>query len=238
MRIVQAKAIYQLTFFPRLFPVNCYLVEEAAGLTLIDAAMPFSVKGILKAAQTIGKPITNIVLTHAHSDHVGALDGLKEALPNVPVLLSKRESRILAGDFSLDPDEAQLPLKGGLPTKIRTRADATLQAGDLVGSLLVLDSPGHTPGSISLLDTRSNSLITGDAFQTRGGIAVSGQLRPSFPFPALATWNKQAALESAKSLISYKPSLLAAGHGKMLTDPVSAMQSAIEAAERHLNSKQ
>lgn len=65
-------------FYAEIFPVNCYLVEEESELTLVDAALPFSVKGILKAAESIGKPITRIVLTHAHGDHIGALDGLKK----------------------------------------------------------------------------------------------------------------------------------------------------------------
>jgi glyoxylase-like metal-dependent hydrolase (beta-lactamase superfamily II) len=73
MRIRQYGTVYQLTFLPRAFPINCYLVEEDTELTLIDAGMPFSSKGILKAAEKIGKPITRIVLTHGHEDHVGAL---------------------------------------------------------------------------------------------------------------------------------------------------------------------
>ena len=52
-------------------------MEEEAGLTLIDAALPYSAKGILQA-EKIGKPITKIVLTHAHDDHIGALDALKK----------------------------------------------------------------------------------------------------------------------------------------------------------------
>ncbi|MES9793628.1 MBL fold metallo-hydrolase, partial [Priestia megaterium] len=38
--------LYQLTFLPRFFPVNCYLVEEKDSLTLIDAALPYSASGI------------------------------------------------------------------------------------------------------------------------------------------------------------------------------------------------
>jgi len=71
-------------FLPRAFPVNCYLVEEEDGLTLVDAALSRSAKGILREAGAIGKPIVRIVLTHAHSDHTGALDDLKQALPDVP----------------------------------------------------------------------------------------------------------------------------------------------------------
>jgi glyoxylase-like metal-dependent hydrolase (beta-lactamase superfamily II) len=87
---------------------------------------------------------------------------------------------------------------------------------------------------MAFLDTRNNALIAGDTFQTRGGIAVSGQIRPWFPFPAMATWNKQAALESARKLRGYHPSLLAVGHGRMLRQPGAAIDRAIAEAEQNL----
>lgn len=234
MRMVQVKTVYQLTFMPRLFPVNCYFIEEKDGLTLIDAALPYSAKAILQAAQTIGKAITRIVLTHVHNDHVGALDALKQALPDVPVYISKRDARFLDGDFSLDADEPDTPLKGGFPKALKTRADILLQDGDRIGSLLAVAAPGHTPGSMAFLDTRNGSLIAGDAFQTRGGIAVSGQIRPWFPFPAMATWNKAKALESARNLRAYNPTLLAVGHGELVHQPCPEIDRAMVEAERNL----
>jgi hypothetical protein len=85
---------------------------------------------------------------------------------------------------------------------------------------------------VAFIDVRDRTLIAGDAFQTRGGIAVSGVLRPLFPFPAMATWNKQAALASATALRALRPTLLAVGHGKALRDPATDMDGAIEAARR------
>lgn len=234
MKMTQIGTLYQLTFMPRFFPVNCYLVEEEDGLTLIDAALPYSKSAILQAADKIGKPITRIVLTHAHDDHVGALDALKEALPGVPVHISSRDARLLAGDVSLDPGEPNSPIRGGVPKKLKTRADITLQDGDRVGSLLAVSVPGHTPGSMAFLDTRSRSLIAGDAMQTRGGVAVSGQMKPLFPFPAFATWSKQSALDSARKIAALSPSLLAVGHGGMLREPLAAIQRAITEAETKL----
>lgn len=238
MRITQEKTIYQLTFMPRFFPVNCYLVEEDDGLTLIDAALPYSSKGIMEAASTIGKPITKIVLTHAHEDHVGALDQLKRQLPDVLVYISHRDARLLAGDRTLDPTEPQTPIRGGVPKQIKTKPDVLLRDGDRIGSLLAVYTPGHTPGSMSFLDTRTQALIAGDTFQTRAGVAVSGQLKLFFPFPAMATWNKQAALESALKLRDYCPSLLAVGHGQMLKQPEAAMDRAICEAKQHLENTQ
>jgi glyoxylase-like metal-dependent hydrolase (beta-lactamase superfamily II) len=236
MKMTRIGSLIQLSFLPRMFPVNCYLVEDEDGLTLIDAALPFSAKGILQTAVHLGKPLSRIVLTHAHGDHVGALDALKSALPGVPVCISARDARLLAGDVSLEPGEPNTPIRGGVPKNLKTRADVLLQDGDRIGPLQAVAAPGHTPGSMAFLDTRSGALIAGDAMQTRGGVAVSGHIQPLFPFPAMATWNKQAALDSVRKLRSLNPSLLAVGHGRMLAEPLAAMDRAIEAAERSIQS--
>lgn len=217
-----------------VFPVNCYLVEEEESLTLIDAALPYSMKAILKAAVAIGKPITKIILTHAHEDHVGALDKIKEVLPDVPVYISVRDNRIMHGDTSLDENEHQTPIKGGVPKKLKTRANILLKEGDLIGSLAAIETPGHTPGSMSFIDIRSKALIAGDAYQTRGGIAVAGDIVPWFPFPAFGTWSKETSLVSAKKLVNYQPKLLAVGHGEMLENPIREMEQAINRLEQKL----
>ncbi|SDE96436.1 Glyoxylase, beta-lactamase superfamily II [Fontibacillus panacisegetis] len=239
MRIIRKGKLSQLTTMPRLFPVNCYLVEEDEGVTLIDAGLAISAKGIMDAIDDKegSKPLTRIILTHAHGDHVGALDILKSAYPEATVFISSRDDRLLRGDVSLDIDEPQSPIRGDIPKKICTRADVLLEDGDLVGSLRVISTPGHTPGSISLMDTRSGALIAGDAFQVRGGVAVSGVMSLRFPFPALATWNKEKALCSAKRLANLKPTLLAVGHGEMIDNPLEIMMNAIDKADRKLNGK-
>ncbi|MEW8972087.1 MAG: MBL fold metallo-hydrolase [Mesobacillus sp.] len=230
MRVIKEGYLYQLTFMPRVFPVNCYFIEEEDGLTLIDAALPNSAKAILQAAEKIGKEIKRIVLTHAHGDHIGALDELKAKL-DVPVYISVRDSRLLAGDTSLDSNEPQTPIRGGIPKNIKTRPDILLKEGDEIGSLLAITTPGHTPGSMSFLDKRTNLLIAGDAFQTRGGTAVSGVTIPWFPFPAMATWHKDTALQSARKIHGLEPSLLAVGHGELLQNPVAHIEKAIQKAE-------
>lgn len=112
MRVTREGHLLQLTWMPRLFPVNCYIIEEENELTLIDAAMPFSVKGIIATAAKFDKKITRIVLTHAHDDHVGALDELKTLLPEAQVYISERDAALLRGDRSLREGEPQTAIKG------------------------------------------------------------------------------------------------------------------------------
>ncbi|MDD9270680.1 MBL fold metallo-hydrolase [Paenibacillus sp. GCM10023248] len=232
MKLTQIGFLHQVAFMPNFFPVNCYLVEEESELTLIDAALPFSVKGILEASRRIGKPITRIVLTHAHGDHVGALDRLKLELPQVKVYISHRDAKLLAGSKELEAGEGQSPIKGDVPKAIRTKPDVLLADGDRIGSLQAVAAPGHTPGSMAFLDVRSRALVAGDAFQVRGGVAVSGLMKLWFPFPAMATWNREVSLDSARKLRALAPSVLAVGHGKMIEQPLTVMDRAIEEAAR------
>ncbi|MEZ4522286.1 MAG: MBL fold metallo-hydrolase [Thermomicrobiales bacterium] len=222
--------LVELTRFPLVFPVSCYFVKEDDGLTLIDTGMSGTGKQILAAAEEIGQPIVRIALTHSHGDHAGSLDELHELLPDAEVLVGNREAKLLAGDRSLETGEPQEKLRGGYLTA-ETTPTRLLNHGDRVGSLEVLAAPGHTPGQIAFFDTRDQTLIAGDAFQTRAGIAVSGTVKWLFPFPAFATWHKPTALESAHLLRALAPSRLAVGHGKVLENPAGEMDRAIADAE-------
>jgi glyoxylase-like metal-dependent hydrolase (beta-lactamase superfamily II) len=230
--------------------VNCYLVREESSVILIDTAIGDHVKAmiqagqklglavidtdtddctkaIIDAAQSFGLPITHIVLTHAHHDHVGSLDALHTLLPEAEVAITRREARLLSGDKSLDAHEPQSPVRGNYAL-CKTRPTRLLQEGDRIGPLEVIATPGHTPGHAAFLDTRDGTLIAGDAFQTLGGVGVAGTLLPSFPQPALATWDKPLALSSARKLRALSPSRLAVGHGPVLSHPREMMDRAIE----------
>lgn len=234
MRIRKFGPLYQLTFMPRFFPVNCYLYEDKKELILIDAALSFSYKGIVEASKEVGKPITKILLTHAHGDHVGALDKIKETFPDAKVYISKRDAKLMNRDVSLEPHEPQTPIKGGVPKNLETKPDILLNEGDQVGPLKAINAPGHTPGLMAFYNEEKGILIAGDAIQTRGGIAVAGHLKPLFPFPAFGTWDKKTSIESAKKLIGYNPKILAVGHGNVLENPEQAMKKAVVEAEESL----
>ena len=209
--------------------VNVYLVDEADGLTLIDTAITGSAKAILRAAEETGKPITTILLTHAHGDHVGSLDALHEQLPDAEIVISTREARLLAGDKQLDPGEPVDKVRGGYPS-VEARPTRTVEAGERVGSLEVVAAPGHTPGHIALLDTRDRTMFCGDAYATLGGVAVPAKPKLAFPLPYLATWHRPTTLATARELRALEPARLAPGHGRVIEAPVAAMDDAIAAA--------
>jgi glyoxylase-like metal-dependent hydrolase (beta-lactamase superfamily II) len=208
--------------------VNAFLVEEDDGLTLIDTTMnPGAAKAILAAAGKAGSPIVRIAITHAHQDHIGGLDGLVAELPGVEVLISARDAKLLAKDKTPEPGEpADAKLRGGF-SGAKTKPTRLLAPGDRVGSLEVVAAPGHTPGQVAFLDTRDRTLIAGDAYSTLGGVATTAKTNPRFPLPALATWHRPTALETASALRALDPARLAVGHGRTIENPGAAMDAAI-----------
>ena len=225
------RALWKITRF-RAF--NNYLVREDDGLTVIDTNLGNTAAKIIAAAQEIGQPIKRITLTHAHGDHVASLDALYKQLPNadsIEIAFGGRTAAFLAGDKSLKPDEPQAKLRGDFEP-CRTAPTRLLNEGDMVGSLRVVASPGHTPDHIAFYDERDGTLIAGDAFQTQAGLAVAGVMNWLFPFPAMATWHLPTAVASAQKLLALNPKRLAVGHGRVLENPADAMRQAIATAEK------
>lgn len=219
------------TKITRFGVMNSYLVEEADGLTAIDTGMAGSAGTILAAAQAIDKPIRRVLLTHAHTDHAGSLDALMAHLPDAEFLCSAQTARFLVGEKRLDAGQAQHRLRGSFVRR-KTKAAHTLADGDRVGSLQVFAAPGHAPDQVAFLDTRDGTLYAGDALQTQGGLAVSGDMRWRFPLPAWATWHKLTALESARRLAALNPTRLAVGHGPVLEQPQIELAAVIERAAK------
>lgn len=225
-------SLVQLTSWPRLFPISQYVVLDEDGLTLVDTGIGrHGVAAVQALVHDLQQPVVRIVLTHAHIDHVGGLDAHAAAFPDAEVAASARAIDYLRGDLTLTPDEARISdtLPGKFPTA-QTRPTRILTPGERIGALEVIDATGHTPDSIAFIDTRTDTLLVGDAMQTQGDVAVAGVIVPEFPVPGRATWHRPMALEAARRMLALYPARLASGHGPVLLRPRQAMQRAIDTA--------
>jgi glyoxylase-like metal-dependent hydrolase (beta-lactamase superfamily II) len=216
-----------LTQLTRLHFVNAYLVHEDDGFTLVDTTTGGGADDLISAAKDLGGELRRIALTHGHGDHVGSLDALKGRLDGtVEILMPELDARIHAGEKVVDNK-----LPGSWPD-LKTVPDTRLDAGDRVGSLEVVASPGHTPGHVAFLDTRDRTLIAGDVFTSYGHVAVTSHFYLRFPFATMATWDRATDVESARVLRALEPPVLVVGHGPAVRSPTPAMDEAIAKADR------
>ena len=114
MRITPISAqSWQLTRFGF---INCYLVRDVDGFTLIDTTLALAATQIIAAADALGGSIRRVVLTHAHVDHIGSVDALATKIPGLCVAASERSLPLLRRpvDKSLRPGESQKTFSGGL----------------------------------------------------------------------------------------------------------------------------
>ena len=134
---------------------NCYLVvSEAGGCAVIDpAADPAR---ILERCAGLEATVRYILLTHGHFDHIGAVAALRQAT-GAPVLLSAADAPMLT-----DP-VCSLAASFGMAQQL-VQPDRLLREGDALEldelTFTVLETPGHTPGSLCFLC--GDTLFSGD----------------------------------------------------------------------------
>jgi glyoxylase-like metal-dependent hydrolase (beta-lactamase superfamily II) len=137
---------------------NCSILgdEETCEGMVVDPGD--DAEAILRVAARHGLRIATIVITHAHIDHVGGAQKLKQAT-GAAVIMSARDL----------PLYEQLEMQAGwlgIETPRRVEIDRAAREGDRLAlgayALEVLDTPGHTPGSISLWIPAEKKLLSGD----------------------------------------------------------------------------
>ncbi|ANY65831.1 hydrolase [Paenibacillus sp. BIHB 4019] len=197
---------------------------------LIDTAHPGQLPLIQKAAALEGvllKQITDVVLTHQDIDHIGSLPAVIEQADYAPRVWSsdiekpyiegrKRLIKItdeaLANLDLMFPPETPAAFRAAFRKMLEHPPHANVTAQllgggklDVCGGISIINTPGHTPGHISLYHHASQTLIAGDAL-----IAENGKLAP--PAPA-ATLDYERALQSLKALADYPIQHVICYHG-------------------------
>lgn len=152
--------------------VRQFLLTEPGRALLIDTGFPDS--HVLKAVRALTDAPVTVVLTHGDPDHVGGLGDFDE------IYLHR-------GDWAL---------AGGGPFHPIAEGDVFSCGGY---DLEAVEIPGHTAGSIVLLERKQRLLLPGDSVQRHGSIYLFGAHRN--PPQYLESLRKLAALEGAVDAI-------------------------------------
>ena len=141
-----------------LLEVNCYIIgdEETKEAVVIDPGGDED--EILEVLNYHQLNLKYIIDTHGHFDHVDANQPLKEAT-GAQVLIHELDARMLS-----QPSADAMFFTGN---RLRlSQADILLKEGDVISfgkyRLQVLHTPGHTPGSISLVMEGHTYVYVGD----------------------------------------------------------------------------
>lgn len=221
--------------------VNVYLVK-ADPLTLIDVG-PKTAEASAALRSGLGQhgvrvsDIRRIVLTHAHEDHCGLAKEVRDEAKEAKVFVHGWETGHLFGRLARD-EHGKLLLRSGVPESVLaemrglyneisllTDSLAGEDLGNLeddaelefeTGSLRVIHTPGHTPGSCSFVREADRTLICGDCVLKRitpNPILSPDPIDPEKRFHSLAEY-----LVSLARLREFRPTLAYGGHGEPVTD--------------------
>lgn len=167
--------------------LTAVLRDADGGVHVVDPGWdsPANRRLLTDAVAAAGGPVRHVVVTHLHPDHLGLAGFLRETT-GAAVVLHEAEQADVRAEWMVDPldpgaVEARLD-EWGVPDDRRPelrRLDPSVQAADPPAtadvvvrhgdrldvpgwSLEVLHTPGHTRGSICLLDAGRGLLLTGD----------------------------------------------------------------------------
>ena len=165
--------------------VNAFLIYGKA-ITLIDTGVAGCERDIFDYIRSTGRDpseISLIVQTHAHPDHIGATQAIQKAT-GCAVAIHAAE-RPWIEDVALQNRERPVPgfdvLVGGSATVNRVLEDGDVLDldGDHILDLIVFHTPGHSPGSVSLLLRYEGALFSGDAVPVTGDLPVYDDVEQS-----------------------------------------------------------
>lgn len=135
---------------------NTYLVKAESCYVLVDAGSPGDVDAIITYIESLGlglRDVAFVLVTHAHWDHVGGLNRIKELTGARAAAHRVEAPRVEAGGQRYSG----------------TKVEVLLEDGDLIAGLRAVHAPGHTPGNTCFLDESREALFAGDLMYEEGG---------------------------------------------------------------------
>ncbi|QHE52954.1 MBL fold metallo-hydrolase [Pontibacillus sp. HMF3514] len=144
---------------------NCYLIEQNKKTLIIDPGG--DAEKLIRMIERRELTPKAILLTHAHFDHIGALDEVRDHF-NVPVYVHQEEK-----DWLEDPEKNGSKFFSMVVSPIQARpADHFIDPGNMTiadFTFEVRHTPGHSPGSVSFVFKDGGFVIAGDTL-FEGGI--------------------------------------------------------------------
>jgi glyoxylase-like metal-dependent hydrolase (beta-lactamase superfamily II) len=217
--------------------VNWVLLRDGDDLTLVDGGYPGDVPAVEASIRSLGRrpeDVRAILVTHAHVDHLGAVNPFHERY-GTPVYLDPREVAHARRDYleQLTPAKAAANLwrPGVLPWALKiTRAGATKDVAaphaapfpttgalDLPGAPVPVPTPGHTSGHTAFHLPRAGVVITGDGLIT--GHLLSRTVGPQL-IPKLFCHAPAQTLAALDPLAALDADILLPGHGLVHHGPI------------------
>ena len=199
---------------------NSYLVFDNDGsLILIDTGIAKDGKKIAEyITSKLGRRLSDvrtIVLTHCHMDHSRGAASLK-ASTGAKLAIHEADADFVSAKVLYPSPQGFIGLFFSLLSpffKISpVQPDLRLKENDIVGeSLLVVHTPGHTPGSIALYDKKRKVMFVGDTLRYSSG-KIEGP-------PKLFTPDMSQARQSIQKISQLSFETMLSGHGRPLLSP-------------------